>query len=348
MRQNLCYRLHALSNTYQTNFSELGHIKYTSKNCVERYPFGFNGQEKVNEVAGIGNWNTAEFWEYNTRTGIRANLDPVPQVSMSDYSVMGGNPIANADPDGDYFFGMIGSTSGQRTAAKEFAKSHGGTVKDLTKKSIHVDYSVGSVNRSLDFSENNNDGYSSREFVVQGKQMYFEKNGKEYDPSSFHIPAGPNGWASMKSTFLGNMVYAPANAIYTFPQQLTSGITGQDYIQNLDNSIYESHGPFGETERIDNSAGAAMTFMPMGATRAATGPAKQWIRPFGKSYSHAGKFHTMAIRWGASPIGNGKYIRQINARDFKIFNQYLRGLKLPGNGWRTADPGHLHLWKIPK
>ena len=126
--------------------------------------------------------------------------------------------------------------------------------------------------------------------------------------------------------------------------QLTSGITVQDYINNLDGTIYESHGPFGETERIDNSASAAMTLMPMGATRAATGPAKQWLR-MGKSFSREGGFSTFGVRWGASPAGNGKYIKQINAKDFKTFNQYLRGLKLPGNNWRTADPGHFHFWK---
>ena len=37
-------------------------------NDVDGYRFGFNGQMKVNEIAGVGNWNTAEYWEYNTRT----------------------------------------------------------------------------------------------------------------------------------------------------------------------------------------------------------------------------------------------------------------------------------------
>jgi hypothetical protein len=44
----------------------------------DRYRFGFNGQEKVNEIAGVGNHNTAEFWEYDTRLGRRWNLDPKP------------------------------------------------------------------------------------------------------------------------------------------------------------------------------------------------------------------------------------------------------------------------------
>src|SRR5690625_1299652 len=59
----------------------------------DRYRFGFNGQEKVNEIAGMGNHNTAEFWEYDTRLGRRWNLDPVDQISVSNYAVNGNNPI---------------------------------------------------------------------------------------------------------------------------------------------------------------------------------------------------------------------------------------------------------------
>jgi hypothetical protein len=64
---------------------------------TDKYPFGFNGQMKSNDVAGIGNFNTAEFWEYNTRTGRRLNLDPQGNAWESMYSVLGGNPILNVD-----------------------------------------------------------------------------------------------------------------------------------------------------------------------------------------------------------------------------------------------------------
>ena len=69
----------------------------------EDYRFGFNGQEKVNEIAGIGNHYTALHWEYDPRTARRWNLDPVPQISINDYSVLGLNPINNTDPLGDIF-----------------------------------------------------------------------------------------------------------------------------------------------------------------------------------------------------------------------------------------------------
>jgi hypothetical protein len=35
----------------------------------DHYEFGFNGQMKTNEIAGVGNHNAALFWEYDTRLG---------------------------------------------------------------------------------------------------------------------------------------------------------------------------------------------------------------------------------------------------------------------------------------
>jgi len=57
----------------------------------------------MNEIAGTGNWNTAEFWEYQTRTGHRENTDPKPNHSLSPYAVFGANPILNSDINGDVF-----------------------------------------------------------------------------------------------------------------------------------------------------------------------------------------------------------------------------------------------------
>jgi hypothetical protein len=65
------------------------------------YRFGFNGQEKDNELKGKGNVNTAEFWEYDTRLGRRWNIDPVDQISISNYACFGNNPILNTDVRGD-------------------------------------------------------------------------------------------------------------------------------------------------------------------------------------------------------------------------------------------------------
>jgi RHS repeat-associated protein len=67
-----------------------------------RYRFGFNTQEKDDEIYGAGNSITAEFWEYNTRLGRRWNLDPKPLQGISQYACFGNNPISNIDPDGQF------------------------------------------------------------------------------------------------------------------------------------------------------------------------------------------------------------------------------------------------------
>ena len=72
-----------------------------SRQYGANYRFGFNGQEKDDEIAGKGNFNTAEFWEYDSRLGRRWNLDPVEDVGVSPYACFRNDPIHLSDPNGD-------------------------------------------------------------------------------------------------------------------------------------------------------------------------------------------------------------------------------------------------------
>jgi YD repeat-containing protein len=65
------------------------------------YRFGFNGQEKNDDIKGIGNSYTALFWEYDSRLGRRWNVDPKPSYSVSGYATNMNNPIWLSDPLGD-------------------------------------------------------------------------------------------------------------------------------------------------------------------------------------------------------------------------------------------------------
>nr|WP_246859045.1 hypothetical protein [Chitinophaga sp. XS-30] len=67
---------------------------------VGGYRYGFNGQEKSDEIKGEGNSYTAEFWEYDPRTGRRLNVDIVAKPYESSYLAFGGNPMLNIDPSG--------------------------------------------------------------------------------------------------------------------------------------------------------------------------------------------------------------------------------------------------------
>jgi RHS repeat-associated protein len=65
------------------------------------YRFGFNGQEKDDEVYGTeGTSYTAEFWQYDARLARRWNVDPVVKEHESPYACFANNPIWFGDPNG--------------------------------------------------------------------------------------------------------------------------------------------------------------------------------------------------------------------------------------------------------
>lgn len=108
--------INSLSTTATTKFANFFTTvtTYTSQSITsticntggDRYRFGYNGQEKTNEIAGIGNHNTALFWEYDTRLARRWNIDPVDQMRISNYACFGDNPIVYADLLGNQHHGV--------------------------------------------------------------------------------------------------------------------------------------------------------------------------------------------------------------------------------------------------
>jgi hypothetical protein len=73
----------------------------------EGYRFGFNGQEKDDEIAGTGSYYTAEYWMYDSRIGRRWNVDPVLKYWESPFACFDNGPIFFIDPfgnvAGDYY-----------------------------------------------------------------------------------------------------------------------------------------------------------------------------------------------------------------------------------------------------
>ena len=60
----------------------------TTTVCSEdKYEYGYNGQMKVNEIAGVGNHYTSLYGEFDPRRAGRWNRDPKPNASLSDYSI---------------------------------------------------------------------------------------------------------------------------------------------------------------------------------------------------------------------------------------------------------------------
>jgi hypothetical protein len=88
-----CLKLLYIQKNY-TSFKVVhGNLYDLEKGCAGGYRFGFNGQEKSDEISGAGNHTTAQFWEYDPRLGRRWNLDPVPYPWQSSYSAFNNNPI---------------------------------------------------------------------------------------------------------------------------------------------------------------------------------------------------------------------------------------------------------------
>ena len=94
-----------LKLAYRTDYTALkvvqGGLYASEKGCAGSYRYGYNTQEKVDEISGSGNHYTAEFWEYNPRVVMRWNQDPVKRADKSPYVINSNNPITNSDPNGD-------------------------------------------------------------------------------------------------------------------------------------------------------------------------------------------------------------------------------------------------------
>lgn len=93
-------RLHVLSKNDYYPFGMMMPDKiYQDSSTTTR--FGFNGMEREDEIAGLGNSYTAKFWQYDSRTARRWNLDPRPNPSISSYGTFALNPVMFTDVMGD-------------------------------------------------------------------------------------------------------------------------------------------------------------------------------------------------------------------------------------------------------
>ena len=86
------------ANDYYPGGMQMPGRKYS--NGSSSYRYGFNGQEKSDEIKGEGNSYTAESWEYDPRIGRRWNIDPIVKPWESGYASFSNNPISLTDPMG--------------------------------------------------------------------------------------------------------------------------------------------------------------------------------------------------------------------------------------------------------
>jgi len=90
-------------------------------NSGGKYRYGFNGQEKSDEIKGEGNSYTAEFWEFDPRTGRRWNIEPLinKYPDLSGYVALANTPINVKDPDGKDIIFVNGYRGGKWGTASD-------------------------------------------------------------------------------------------------------------------------------------------------------------------------------------------------------------------------------------
>ena len=86
---------------------------------------GAGGQEMDNEISGVGNSYTAEYWQYDSRLMRRWNIDPVTYPWQSSYAAFNNNPILFVDP-----LGLYGTKRDARRARRQ-ARKDGMSTGDL-------------------------------------------------------------------------------------------------------------------------------------------------------------------------------------------------------------------------
>ena len=106
--------------------------------------FKYNGKELQDDLIGSSSLDLYDYGArfYDAALGRWHVQDPLAEVyaDLSTYNFCGNNSISNIDPDGQYFFGLFGSTRKQREAADKLANDNSGDVMDRSKRGISVVY----------------------------------------------------------------------------------------------------------------------------------------------------------------------------------------------------------------
>jgi|GEM_PF-4230754 RHS repeat-associated protein len=82
-----------------------------------------------------------------------------------------------------------------------------------------------------------------------------------------HTPSMTEAWSKSKNMF-AELTFNIADGIFTFGQQLTRGVTGQEYIHSIGGNNYPAGGIFGEKQRTRNFVNFLSVVIPSGGADA--------------------------------------------------------------------------------
>lgn len=171
-----------------------------------QYRYGFNGQEKSNDVT-VCNY-TAEFWEYDSRISRRWNLDPVVKPYESPYLTFGGNPIVNMDPNGADTINITRTTTRQKVGGQNDGHSdalvtpgrtivtQSGSINVQAAKGEDI-FKITDVNINIDENGNQTSTSKTTTLELNGKQSHFRyggRNMKGYQDDRYALAANTPTW----------------------------------------------------------------------------------------------------------------------------------------------------------
>jgi RHS repeat-associated protein len=217
-------------------------VSQTSTSWQTRY--SFSGKEK-DEETGYSYFGARY---YDSDLSIWLSVDPLADKypSMSVYMYTAGNPINLLDPDGNYLFGLFGSTKEQREAAKSFQSKHGGEIVNIHKKSICVSYQ-----QAIGYTKF---GSLINEPVMMIREQYFTKNGSLIPQEGTVRSYEPNTREKWRNNInsdeqnvaiktIGNIAFSTADGVSVFLTSfaVVQDITGLDRAVKIDGSPVENN-----------------------------------------------------------------------------------------------------------
>jgi RHS repeat-associated protein len=196
--------------------------KYSS---ISSYRYGFNGQEKSNEINESS--YTAEAWQYDARLGRRWNIDPVVKPFESPYATLANNPIWLTDPDGrDTTLPAADGRNITLPTGATFETYQAGTSYTLNGKEVNVQ--AGQL----------------RAFTVDGKRYQARWNQDDLSFSGYQDDAGNS--IVQTNTFQYSSSLNLSNGSYLNPINLGGLMYGWDSYTRLNSYI----GPMTEAQNL--------------------------------------------------------------------------------------------------
>jgi len=231
-----------------------------------------------------GNY-TAEFWEYDSRTGRRWNLDPKPVVGISQYATFNNNPIFFSDPLGDTTHLVIYGPGYEKTSTNQ------GSVGDAFKKNAEV------LKKKI---ESGSDFDKTKDAVIlvyaPNAKRFLEAVNKKYSTGKIaSLTVFSHGFAASSSNpdQIGGLSLGGERAGDVRPDGTKVTNLEADLQLRTYNSLEVNGTNLNKVDNKNFDPKAVCTFYGCnigGVTSGEMGPSYQWSMPMIKKYSFAQNF----------------------------------------------------------